>query len=195
MTRRPRRNHSPAFKAKVALAAIRGEQTLVELSQQFDVHANQIKRTASRLPFCRKSDVARALEGRRVGGWAAARRHADEEDGHRGDIRSPEHLQTSASSRNLSLPAAKAGGHQTQSGVGDGPDLYSDGAGLCLSLRRRRLVQPEGSLVAAIDHDGSRFLHRSGGGGTCPSWQTQHLQYRPGIAVHLGGLHGRAEES
>ncbi|MGO7845055.1 hypothetical protein [Rhizobium johnstonii] len=34
MTRRPRRNHSPAFKAKVALAAIRGEQTLVELSQQ-----------------------------------------------------------------------------------------------------------------------------------------------------------------
>lgn len=43
MTRRPRRNHSPAFKAKVALPAIRGEQTLVELSQQFDVHANQIK--------------------------------------------------------------------------------------------------------------------------------------------------------
>ena len=43
MTRRPRRNHSPGFKAKVALAAIRGERTLVELSQQFDVHANQIK--------------------------------------------------------------------------------------------------------------------------------------------------------
>lgn len=41
MTRRPRRNHTPAFKAKVALAAICGEQTLVELSQQFDVHANQ----------------------------------------------------------------------------------------------------------------------------------------------------------
>ena len=31
MTRRPRRNHSPAFKAKVALAAIRGEKTLAEL--------------------------------------------------------------------------------------------------------------------------------------------------------------------
>jgi len=214
MTRRPRRNHSPAFKAKVALAAIRGEQTLVELSQQFDVHANQIKqwkdhllegatgvfgdeakaepagptvdvktlhanigeltlendflvgalgkagllggmidrahklsvarqakllgfsrgsvyysprpvsdgrsgldaadrRTASRLPFCRKPDVARALEGRRAGNWAASRRHADEEDGHRGDLPSPEHLQTSARSHNLSLPPAKAGGHQT----------------------------------------------------------------------------------
>ncbi|WP_353410132.1 IS3 family transposase [Brucella sp. NBRC 113783] len=49
MTRRPRRNHSPAFKAKVALAAIRGEQTLVELSQQFDVHANQIKQWKEQL--------------------------------------------------------------------------------------------------------------------------------------------------
>ncbi|SDA99857.1 transposase, partial [Mesorhizobium qingshengii] len=42
MTRRPRRNHSPAFKAKVALAAIKGEKTLAELAQQYDVHANQI---------------------------------------------------------------------------------------------------------------------------------------------------------
>ncbi|NHT77151.1 IS3 family transposase [Rhizobiaceae bacterium CRRU44] len=49
MTRRPRRNHSPAFKAKVALAAIRGEQTLVELCQQFDVHANQIKQWKDQL--------------------------------------------------------------------------------------------------------------------------------------------------
>nr|WP_278423197.1 IS3 family transposase [Brucella anthropi] len=49
MTRRPRRNHSPAFKAKVAVAAIRGEQTLMELSQQFDVHANQIKQWKDQL--------------------------------------------------------------------------------------------------------------------------------------------------
>ena len=38
MSRRPRRNHTPAFKAKVALAAVRGEKTLAELAQQFDVH-------------------------------------------------------------------------------------------------------------------------------------------------------------
>ena len=42
MSRRPRRTHSPAFKAKVALAAIKSEQTLVQLSQKFDVHQNQI---------------------------------------------------------------------------------------------------------------------------------------------------------
>ena len=42
MTRRPRRNHGPAFKAKVALEAIKGDKTLSELTQQFEVHANQI---------------------------------------------------------------------------------------------------------------------------------------------------------
>jgi transposase-like protein len=42
MSRRPRRNHTPAFKAKVALAAIRGDRTLAELAEQFDVHPNQI---------------------------------------------------------------------------------------------------------------------------------------------------------
>ena len=42
MSRRPRRNHSPAFKAKVAIAAIKGDRTIVQLAEQFDVHPNQI---------------------------------------------------------------------------------------------------------------------------------------------------------
>src|SRR5580692_6597565 len=42
MTRRARRNHTPAFKAKVALAAIKGELTLAQLAEHFDVHPNQI---------------------------------------------------------------------------------------------------------------------------------------------------------
>ena len=42
MSRRPRRNHTPAFKAKVALAAVKGDKTLAELAQQFDIHPNQI---------------------------------------------------------------------------------------------------------------------------------------------------------
>jgi transposase len=42
MSRRPRRNHSPAFKAKVALAAIKGDRTIGQLAEQFDVHPNQV---------------------------------------------------------------------------------------------------------------------------------------------------------
>ena len=42
MPRRKRRNHSSAFKAKVALAALKNERTLAELAEQFDVHPNQV---------------------------------------------------------------------------------------------------------------------------------------------------------
>ena len=49
MPRRPRRNHSPVFKSKVALAAIKGDKTISELSQQFDVHPNQITQWKTQL--------------------------------------------------------------------------------------------------------------------------------------------------
>ena len=49
MTKRTRRTHSPAFKAKVALSAIKGEKTLAELSKLFDVHPHQI--TAWKVPL------------------------------------------------------------------------------------------------------------------------------------------------
>jgi len=42
MKRRARRNHTASFKAKVALAAVRGDKTQSELAKQFDVHPNQI---------------------------------------------------------------------------------------------------------------------------------------------------------
>lgn len=42
MRKRTRRNHTPGFNAKVALAAIKGEKTLAELAKEFDVHPNQI---------------------------------------------------------------------------------------------------------------------------------------------------------
>ena len=41
--KRKRRNHLPGFKAKVALAALKGDKTLAELSEQYDVHQNQIQ--------------------------------------------------------------------------------------------------------------------------------------------------------
>ena len=49
MSRRPRRNHTAGFKAKVALAALKGDKTLAELAQQFDVHPNQITDWKARL--------------------------------------------------------------------------------------------------------------------------------------------------
>ena len=42
MAKRPRRNHGATFKAKVALEAIKGDQTVVELAERFQVHPNQI---------------------------------------------------------------------------------------------------------------------------------------------------------
>lgn len=52
MTRRPRRNHTSAFKAKVALAAIKGDRTLAQLAEQFDVHPNQITTWKAQLEGC-----------------------------------------------------------------------------------------------------------------------------------------------
>jgi transposase len=49
MSRRPRRNHIPAFKAKVAVEAIKGEKTMIGLSQAYDVHPNQVKQCCDQL--------------------------------------------------------------------------------------------------------------------------------------------------
>ena len=47
--RRPRRNHSPVFKAKVALAALKGDESLAVLSERFDLHPNQITQWKNQL--------------------------------------------------------------------------------------------------------------------------------------------------
>ena len=49
MARRPRRNHTAAFKAKVALAALKGEKTLTELAEQYEIHPNQITQWKAQL--------------------------------------------------------------------------------------------------------------------------------------------------
>ena len=78
MTRRPRRNHSPAFKAKVALAAIKGEKTLAELAQQFDVHPNQITQWRSAASGRGGGGLRRGRQGR--GGSGGRREGAACED-------------------------------------------------------------------------------------------------------------------
>ena len=49
MTRRTRRNHTAAFKAKVALAALKGDKTLAELVEKYDVHGSQITQWKAQL--------------------------------------------------------------------------------------------------------------------------------------------------
>jgi transposase len=66
MTRRKRRNHSGAFKAKVAMAAIKGDRTLSELAQAFDVHANQITQWKSELVEGAAGAVCTTCPGQRL---------------------------------------------------------------------------------------------------------------------------------
>ena len=62
--RRPRRNHSAAFKAKVAIAEWKDDQTLAALAQQFDVHAKQITQWKTELLECASDVFASAAEKR-----------------------------------------------------------------------------------------------------------------------------------
>ena len=70
--RRPRRNHSPAFKARVALEALRGEKTMAELASLHQVHANQIT-------SWKKEFMERAAE---IFGGAAGEAAADQQKIH-----------------------------------------------------------------------------------------------------------------
>ena len=75
----------------------------------------------------------------------------------RGDLPAAKHLEADAGAQDLSVSAAQAGGDAAQPGVGDRHYLHSDGTRLRLSDRHRRLVQPAGAQLAAVDHAGVRF--------------------------------------
>ena len=60
MSKRTRRNHTPAFRAKVALAAVKGDKTLSELATHFDAHPTQI--TVNEASFTKTQLLDRAAE-------------------------------------------------------------------------------------------------------------------------------------
>ena len=75
MSRRPRRNHSPAFKAKVALEALKGEQPVITIAERFDVHPNQITKWKRQL-LDGAASVFGDADGDKEGGPDVAKLHA-----------------------------------------------------------------------------------------------------------------------
>jgi transposase len=64
-----RRKHSPAFKAKVALEAVKGEETIAQLASRFEVHPSQVRKW--------KREMEESAAG--IFGGDRARREKDDE--------------------------------------------------------------------------------------------------------------------
>ena len=92
------------------------------------------------------------------------------------------------------LPVSAAGAHDrtAEPGLGHGYHLHPDGARLRLPGGDHRLVLPPGPGVAAVQHAGHGLLPRGVEGRPRTLRPADHLQHRPGLAVHGGGLHPRS---
>ncbi|RIA78972.1 hypothetical protein C1645_841921, partial [Glomus cerebriforme] len=147
---------------------------------------------ASRTALRGEPDAAGSPQQRGRRDWPLPCRDADEAPAHRGTLPQTEHLEAYAGAQDLPVSAAGANDRQTQSGLGDGHHLRSNGAWVCLLGGRDRLVQPPGPVLAAIDHHGGRFLRGGSGRSARPARQAGDLQHRPGLAVHQPRLYQRA---
>ena len=66
MSKRSRRNHSSVFKGKVALAALRGDRTIAEIAQQYEIHPNLVTEWKRQL----QENAAHVFEGKKPVGKA-----------------------------------------------------------------------------------------------------------------------------
>jgi transposase-like protein len=197
MSKRPRRNHSAAFKAKVALAAVKGDKTVAEIAQQYEVHPTQVvdwrrqlleraadvfggATAASEPPVDLKALHAKIGQLALENGWASRRYTA-----------SPTPARSTPSTRSSRTCCAhddRAG----EPGLGDGHHLRPDGARLCLPDRGARLASPKGSRVSAVDHDRGRLLRRGVARGDRQVRTTRDHEHGSGQPVHRNRVHRRA---
>nr|GFD09247.1 hypothetical protein [Tanacetum cinerariifolium] len=149
------------------------------------------RRTAHDLPVCRQQNASGFARRRRREGRAVARRDADEEDGHCGDLPPAQHIETGAGAPDLSVFAPQAGSHAAEPGLGDRHHIRANGARLRLPCRHCRLVQQTGAGMARVDHARDRFLRRGIGGSAGALRETRDLQHRSGKPIHQHRVHRR----
>jgi len=181
MSKRPRRNHAPAFKAKVALEALKGDQTIVELSQRYQVHPNQITEWKKQL-LEHAADVFD--KGRKVDqGEREKELHAKI-----GRLTMENDFLSGALVR---IGDTSAKHRSAESGVGRRYHLCSHGEGFLLSGGDHGLVLPDGSFLAGFQHVGQRVLCGCIGRGDFQVRLPGDFQYGSGQPVYGRVLYRR----
>ena len=135
MTRSSRRNHTPVFKAKAALAALKGEETLTQLAERFDVHANQNTLWKSQL-LEHAADVFASASERSADAEAVPPKELHAKIGQQ----ACEHLSPARGPSGVPVPVASSAYQSTEPSVGRGHHLYPDGSRFRVPVRRDRLA-------------------------------------------------------
>jgi hypothetical protein len=113
--------------------------------------------------------------------------------GHRRAVPQTPHQPATSRPQGLSLSPAPSRDPSSESRVGGGYHVPSDGTWVCVSLRGDGLGESPSVGVATVEHADDRLLSRRGPGSPDPLWHAGDLQYRSRVSVHQPGIHGDAE--
>ncbi len=125
--------------------------------------------------------------------WAPSCPSADAEDGFGADLPAAKDQRTTPPAPDMAISASPSDHRSAEPGLVRGRDLHSDAQRLPVPRRDHGLVQPKGSELETIEHDGCRLLRHSTGGGDCLLRQARDLQHRSRLAVYQLCLHQHLE--